>query len=231
MIDLHPVGHLAVKEKFFSQTSLSKTTWVVSDLKSKLELQTRALKQNPFLENDSVLRARELWRKLFLRQAPEYQILSSDLAHVLLGHWLHSLKLEWVRSSDSQSTLLVYLDQLLPLLVHESGEELLVDWLNDHPQSQIRWRSWYELAKRAWQYLNEMKMIPESMLAAALSATDVESAQWSKDFVFDLGSEISPLEVDLIRRLSEKHHITVLKPETPWTSQFVTSHACYERFK
>lgn len=230
MIQVRSVERLAQKEDIFAHIDLTSTTWIVSDLKSKLELQNRALKRHSFLENDSILRVRELWRKFFLRLAPEFQIISPDLSHVLLGQWLDRLDLSWVHSTNAQKTLLVYLDQLLPLLVHERGEELLVEWLAEHPQSQIRWRSWYELAKRAWTYLQELKVMPESMLAAALSATPLEEIQWNKKFVFDLGSEISPLEVELIQRLGLNHEVTILKPETAWTSRFVSSSACYERF-
>ena len=42
----------------------SRSTWIVPDLKSKSEIQKVLLEKYGFLEEDSVLRASELWGKL-----------------------------------------------------------------------------------------------------------------------------------------------------------------------
>ncbi len=231
MLQLKPVKNFSEKQSHLESIDPFETSWIVSDLKSKSELQKRIMKQTNFVEDINVLRASELWKTIYLRFNPQARLISQDLTATILSHWLKPMELQWTKSAESQKTLLIYLEQLLPLLVQKNGEELLLEWMEEHPESQIRWRSWFELSKRAWDYLRAQGLTPLNMVSGALIEYDVEELNWSKHLVFDLGSEISPLEVDLIHRMSKSNSVTVIVPTTSWTHRFSASSACYERLK
>jgi hypothetical protein len=229
MLNLIPCASLADKENFLATAPLVHLSWIVSDLQSKHELQKRLHRRLPYVEETHVLRASELWKKLFLRWDPAMRLISPELTQVLLREWLQKFDLPWARSAQSQKSLVTYLEQFLPFLVHAQGEELLLSWLEEHPDAQVRWRSWFELSKHAWQFLLEQKQMPLSLAAPALLGAEVASLHWEKGFVFDLGSAIAPLEVELIQTLSTTHDVTVLQPVGPWTSSFAAVQTSYQR--
>jgi ATP-dependent helicase/nuclease subunit B len=229
MLQIVPCTSLADKEAHLLSAPLAEISWIVSDLQSKRELQKRLHQRLPFVEELHVLRASELWRKMFLQLDPDMHLISNELTQVLLREWLGHFDLPWARSPQSQKALLVYLEQFLPFLVHDHGEDLLLHWLEEHPQAQMRWRSWFELSKHAWRFLFEHKQMPLPLAGPALLCYDLAKLRWPKQFVFDLGSAIAPLEVELIATLAATNTVTVLRPVGSWTEGFLAVTSSYQR--
>jgi hypothetical protein len=63
MLHLHPVRSFSEKEELLRSFDPERQTWVVSDLRSKLDIQKYLLASRPILEEEAILRASELWRK------------------------------------------------------------------------------------------------------------------------------------------------------------------------
>jgi hypothetical protein len=231
MLTVHCVQNIRDKERLFESVGPRDVSWIVSDLQSKLEIQERMLDRSSFIEDEQVLRASELWFQIYRRLQPQVRCISMELASVLVHEWMSKLDLPFARSKDSQKTLFVYLEQLLPVLAHDHGQELLEQWLDDHSESQIRWRSWYELAKWTWSEFQEHQLMPRSLVKAALSNCSVARVQLDKRTVFDLGSALSPIEVELISELARSNEVVLVRPIGKWIQSFPVVEACYERME
>ena len=81
-------------ESFDPQT----TTWLVSDLKSKLDLNRRLLRESGFIPGASVLRAYELWKTLLTRTRADLQIVSREFVLTFIAERLSTSELEWARA-------------------------------------------------------------------------------------------------------------------------------------
>lgn len=195
-------------------------TWVVSDLKSKLEIQKILLEKNGFLQEEAVLRVSELWKKMLARLRPELRTVSADFSRTLMSQWLKDTDFSWAQTPGASQTLYQYIQQLLPILCHPNGEDLLEGWFEDHPESLIRWKHWYQLAFLAWQRFLDEKLITSSWFSGVLVNEPELGEAWQRDFVFDLGPDLTSVEADVIKILAKKREVEVIVPAPEWERRY-----------
>ena len=223
MLELREVHHPHQKQVLFKEYNPKEDTWLVSDLKSKLEIQKRFLIQGELLAEDSVLRVSELWRKFLIKGDPALRVISSDLARSLLSQWLEESEFEWAQSPGAAQNLFAYTAQLLPVLTHDQGPELLKEWWQDHADSLVRWGHWYQLASWAWQKLEEQKVVPAPWVSAWLTNWDKSQLSWPRRVFVDLGSELSAVEAEVLWQLAESTSVVVVAPGEYWRGRFEKS--------
>ncbi|MCB0365136.1 MAG: PD-(D/E)XK nuclease family protein [Bdellovibrionaceae bacterium] len=231
MLELREVHHPHQKQKLFEDFDPSRDTWLVSDLKSKLEIQKRFLRQGMVLAEDSVLRVSELWRKFLVRCSPGARVISADLARSLLGQWLEESEYEWAKSPGTAQNLFAYTAQLLPILTHNQGEEILQEWWGDHSDSLVRWGHWYNLSKWAWSQFEEKNLVPSPWVSAWLSNWSGPRLTWSRRLFVDLGSELSAVEAEVLWGLSGSSDVFIVTPGEQWRGRFDKSLRGYRVLK
>lgn len=215
MLKILKVASASERYDFFkAQTRLEKSapaTWVVSDLKSKFEIQNEILKQKNFFKDEEVLRASELWKKWLMRVQPDYKFISREFLLSLLKERLS--KNDFVAAQSAATTVSYFMDLFMPLLGHENGIPSLRAWLQEHPNSVYRWAGWLELAKKEYDFFLSQKMVATHWSSSLLlSQLHLEPQLWDSEFIFDLGSELKRHEVELIWQLSQKSKVTVIEP-------------------
>ena len=201
------------KQKKLKNFSGKGFSWVVSDLRNKLEIQKKLLNKSSFLEDKAVLRASELWKKLLFQICPQLQVLSKDMAESVIsaelraqGHKGQTLKMA--------KLILVYMEYLMPFLIHPEGAEVLDEYFQREPSASVRWGQWHQRARLHWKSFLDQNLIPEPLVSGVLlgelQAGSVPT--WDRGFVFDLSSEISAVEADIISELSKVQSVEVLIP-------------------
>ena len=105
-----------------SDIQSQKTTWLISDLKSKLEIQKLLLSKSEFLNAESVLRASELWRLLLFRVNPEWQIVSREFAISLISQYLKDLRTDELQSLSLETKFFCKYDLQLYYSAHAGVE-------------------------------------------------------------------------------------------------------------
>lgn len=232
MLTVQSVASARAQREIFSEFDPTTHTWIVSDLKSKLDLQKLLLERRDFLEGDSVLRASELWRTMLSRLRPDLQIVSREFMLTWLGHKLSLMELDWTKTPGVAQAAYEYLTQLMPILSHPDGAEMMEEWFaSGHESAQSRWGRWFELSKTLWGELLEEGFIGPNWAAGVLVNELDLGAAWTRPLVIDLGAELDQVEADLFVQLSEKVDITILKPEPEWVSEYARSLSAYEVFE
>ncbi|MCB0361257.1 MAG: PD-(D/E)XK nuclease family protein [Bdellovibrionales bacterium] len=217
MIELRIVHQ---KQEIFGEYDPEYGTWLISDLKSKMEIQKRFLRKGRLLAEDSVLRASELWRKFLSSRFPGHRLISADLARALLAQWLEKSEFSWAKSPGSAQNLFIYCAQLLPLFGHSQSEELMKEWWEDHETSLLRWGHWYHLSRWAWSQLDEARLVPSPWVSSWLNIKDGAQLIWPRKLFVDLGSELSVVEAQVLWNLSKSSDIVVLVPGPQWRQNF-----------
>lgn len=208
-----------------------KQTWLVSDLKSKLELQRRLLARVDHLEEAAVMRASELWRTLAWRLRPDVRVVSLDLIRTLLQKELESQSVSWARGPLAVRTLTQLMPQFLPLIRQIPDPDLAREWLTEHPQSMIRWGHWFELALRVWRHLEDQKVAPPQWLPGLLVGEPELPSAWSRHLIVDLSAQVTAIEIEILKRLAGKSNVSVLVPAPPWRRAYSDSLAAYEKLE
>ncbi len=195
-------------------------TWLVSDLHSKLELQNLFVEDASFLEEDSVLRASELWKKLLFRVRPSLELVSKEFLLVSVQGILEKRGVDDEAIVDVSAQALDYVQQLLPLLCHPRGDEMLREWFGSYPQGKTRWFSWYELSLQIWKMALQQGFIGHSWAGGVLLNEFGFEQFWKRKLVVDLGVEINQIDVELLQHMGRYLEIEVLVPCPPWALDY-----------
>lgn len=195
-------------------------TWVVSDLKSKQEIQNESLLKYGYYTDDAILRVSDFWRLWIRRLEPTLQVVSSDFIKSLTQNFidLYGDKLEI--SESEVSTLNKAVQEFAPLLLHPSSEDVLEEWLSSQ-ETEKKWQRWYQLAKVCINYIvNEKKVIDAKWSAAYLQSLDLNLISWPRKMYVDLGSELTTIEMGLFKHISQKQDVVLITPDPEWKDKF-----------
>ncbi len=235
MLKIEFFTHNYQKKEFFQKFNHENHSWIVSDLTSKIQIQKEVFSnlentsgvQFPVLEENSVLRANELWLKLLNQSHMDYSACNLDFIKSVADHWLKSKNIPWAKSSDASSILVQYMNQLLPFFEHFEGKTILGSWFTENQDKYIQWAHWAKLCEGFWEFLKSEKLFFSQWAPGLLVENESFEGYWNKDIIFDLGSRLTLLEVDLIIKLSSSYTITVLVPnylenyESLWPYKFL----------
>lgn len=208
-------------EELFSLFDPQKQSWVVSDLRTKLEMQKLLIARQGYFLDSAVLRASDLWKQLLKRLAPDLRIVSKDFARSLLRSFVDQNSAAFQINSTSEKSLFNYMTQLAPLALAADSDEQISKWFEDHPEIALRWQSWYLLARIALRWMiQEKKVIIADWIPSYLQEIDGLEEAWDQDLIVDLGSEISTVEAEVFQRLSHHQEVTVIEPRPAWHEEF-----------
>ena len=207
------------------------STWLVSDLRSKLDLNRGLLESREFVPAECVMRASELWKILISRLRPDLQIVSKEFAVTLISQKLAASGLDWVRAPGAAPAAYDYMTQLMPVLAHPQGEEMMQEWFADNPASHARWGRWFDLSLTLWREFLDEGFIAPPWASGVLVNEDSMGDAWGKPLVVDLGAELDQVEADLFVELSKFVDVTVLRPEPEWAGDYKKALVAYDIFE
>ncbi|MFN7730004.1 MAG: hypothetical protein ACK5P7_12670, partial [Bdellovibrio sp.] len=208
----HPTDKQQWLDKFLPETE----SWLVSDLRSKSEIQQQLLQTKPGYEDWTIYRASELWRLLLRRARPELQLLPRDFALSWLTDVLRrDRKTSQNRLIQPQSakTLLGVMDLFAPLFSHPDGKQILSDFFAAEPIAAERFGVWATLAQFYFAQFAQQNWTLPSWVPALLSNEDRLTELWDRPLWVDLGAELRQSEVEILKRLASVVSVTVLVPE------------------
>lgn len=228
MITLRSIRGSAESRDQLLQFDPEQTTWLVSDLKSKLDLNRRLLTERKFLRGEAVLRANELWRLLLGRVRPDLQTVSREFALTLIAERAASLDLDWAKAPGVAQAAFSYVGQLMPVLAHPHGEEIMKEWFEKNTGSRDRWGRWWTLASEVWKtFLEDGYIAPAWASGVLVNETGLDEV-WKRPLIVDLGAELNQVEADLLILLGDHVDITILRPEPEWSSEYSRCLVAYE---
>lgn len=212
----HPDDIRAKLSEFNPQT----TTWVVSDLKSKQEIQAQCIEKYGFYSDEAILRVSDFWKMWMRRLAPSTQIVSSEFIKVLIGQFIELQGAEDGIQAYEAKTLYKYVSDLAPLLLHPQSHEVLADWVEEK-ETKPQWSKWIAISQKCLDYIaQEHNCIESAWIVSYLQKLELEKIVWPKKLIFDLGSQMTSLEMGLLNTLSRDNQIEIIVPDPAWKNKF-----------
>lgn len=213
----HHPDDVADKLKSFNP---QKETWIVSDLKSKQEIQKIAIHQQKYYSDESVLRISDFWKMWIRRFCPHLQIVSSDFIKELVKNYIEIYGEKLALEKQEASTLYKYMTDLAPLVLHEQSHQTLKEWIKSK-KPEPQWMKWEIVAQNCLQYIIQTHhCLESSWVSAYLQNQPIEKIIWPNKIIFDLGSKMTSLEMGLIQILAQKNEIEVIVPRPPENKQW-----------
>lgn len=201
-----------------------KDTWIVSDLKSKQEIQALALNRYSYYTDDAILRISDFWRLWIRRLEPTLQVVSSDFIKSLVQNFVDRYGAQLDLLDSEVLTLFKAVQEFAPLILHPTSHEVIQEWLAqefEKNNTEKKWQRWYQLAKVCINYIvNENNAIDSKWSAAYLQSSATDLISWPRRIFVDLGSELTSVEMGLIKIISQKQDVFVVVPDPEWKDQF-----------
>lgn len=194
-------------------------TWIVSDLRSKFEMQKILLeKQDGYLDAD-ILRASDLWKNLLKRARPEMRLISRDFARSLVHSFLRAQKENLQLDVVSEKSVLSAMDRFAGVVFHPGGSDTVEELFAENPQSSERWGKTFAVAKAALEDLRSKNLFIAPWAAALLQTEEGFSSFWKKPLIVDLGAEMTGAEAQLFRELAREIDVTLIEPAPSWRKE------------
>jgi ATP-dependent helicase/nuclease subunit B len=208
----------------------SSCTWIVSNLKSKNEIQKVLIEKNKFFFESSCLRISELWNQIIKVNYPVIKVWPQSIYKLFLRKNLVDYKNEFQINENSFDTLLRYIQQLSPLLFHPNRNDLIKDFFIKNEASFERWHHWYLSALTMHLIMFEdKKVILQEQIPSFLQTQLNYISLSNKKFIFDLGTEVTQIEMDLIKSISQNSEVIILQPLINIGDEFKFLNRPYER--
>lgn len=190
----------------------SESTWIVSDLRNKFEVQQFVLEKQDTFEDLSVLRASELWRFLLKRVAPDMELVSRDFVRVWIRERLKKEEVPFAAQADQ--TILEMMDLMNSVFLHPEGGNQIRDWFQENPESLQRWGGWFLLAEKFFQELiDQNKMSSHWAVGYLLYGVDKKwESFWKRPLIVDLGAQLGKNEAEILLQISRVCDVSVLTP-------------------
>lgn len=218
--------------EIFKSFDAQNQSWLVSDLRTKFELQQKILQRDGQFRDESVYRASELWKLLLKRIDPSVRIVSDSFARSLLRGILDEHEETLSVNAAAEDTIFSYIDQLAPIIFHPQGTQRLDEWFSENPESESRWKVWYLRAKFcASKLLQDHGVLTADWVTAYLQEFQDFSKVWNFPLIVDLGGEITKVEAELLIQISKSVDVTILEPAPQWRNEFRYLLTPYEDLK
>ncbi len=214
MITHHLIQSPDQQESLLRDLASQNFRFIVADLETKFWTQHLLRKwRGGLVCSDDVLRASELWSLLLQRVDASWQVLPQQIAPFVLEQKMIQVLKETSLDISSQDSQRLYqtMGQILPLLSHSDGEEIIEAWFQDNAEAQTRWYDWYRMSRFAWQDLHEKRSLPLEWMKAVL-LNQATLLYEGEGFVFDLGLDLDDVESELIINMGRHVPIEVLIP-------------------
>lgn len=199
---------------------VEKFRWIVSDLKSKQDLQRLSLFKNKFYIDDQIIRISDFWLIWLRRLAPQMQVASSDFLKTYIQQIAESDTTLNLKPNEVP-TLHYFIQQLAPLLL-SANHESLMEWFseNKYNNDNHKWYKWYLKSKYVLSHILQKKMIDARWISSYLQGLDLEKIDDNSPLVLDLGSEMTSVEMGVFNRLSKQCDIYIIVPHPEWATKY-----------
>lgn len=230
MLKTVPLKEFGDKQARIESWDPRNESWIVSDLQSKWELQKLAIDRIRAISDSAVLRTTDLWRRLAQIYLPDLEILSPELAVTLFGDWIHQRDLPWAKSAQSVQLVMQQIQRWLVMYSDPHHEAALKEWFAEHPESFAHWGHWYYLGQEIWERCQAERLALPAWLPALLLQFDLSNGVATRKLIFDLGPQISPVEMALIERMARFVEVEILIPNVPWQNLMPRTLEAYQSF-
>ena len=224
MLSFVNLSHPLQLKELVGQYDPLKDTWIVSDLKSKQEIQNESIKKHSYFTDEAILRASDFWRLWIRRIDPTLSLVSSDFIKSLVQNFVDQYGKKLDLLDSEVSTLARALQEFAPMHLHPNSNEVLEEWLAQElkkNKTEKKWQKWFQYSKVCLSYiLKEHHVIDAKWAAAYLQSIDLNLIQWPRRVFVDLGSELSSVEMGLFRELAQNQDVVIISPKPEWSAKF-----------
>lgn len=221
------------KKKLFESLQVESDSWLVADLKVKFDYQMELLRNAEGFEDTTVYRLSELWRYLYKQHLWTYEILSPDLARILIAQLLAEKEAEIFKSPRAAELTFQCLQEFASLYADSKDLQVIEGWFSENPDS-LKWYGWFEAAREIFLKLKEKNLILASWIPYLLVEVEKPLLFTKKKIFLDVGIHLSAIESKVLIKMAQdsQAELVILRPAAEEIEdRFSFSLQVYNEFK
>ena len=230
MLKIIKIKDPSCKWQWLSHINPKTDCFLVSDVKTKLSIESALLEKEECLPGFCVMRAYEFYTELFYSLNLNWNLVSDLFIQEVFSDFCSQNKETWIRNLRDSNSFFSFFKSFLPLLSHKESPQLFEEWLKEK-RKPILWRSWIDLAQKFFFYLEEKKIFPESEKKALLlhHLPLTERLNFKKERIYvDLSFSMDICEAEIFKALSLHREIFILSPQLEKPFLFEKSFDVYQ---
>lgn len=201
------------KKRLFESFRVDSDSWLVADLKVKFDFQMELLRKAQGFEDTTIYRLSELWRYLYKQYLWNYEILSPDLARVLISQFLAEREEDIYKSPRAAELTFQCLQEFASLYSDSKDLQLIESWFSENPDS-LRWYGWFEAAREIFFKLKGKNLILASWIPYLLIDVDKPLFFSKKRIFLDVGIHLAAIEAQVLIKIARdsQAELMILRP-------------------
>ena len=221
------------KKKLIDDAIENRSCIVVSDLKSKFEIQNIILARKGFFDDQDIIRVSELWLKLLKMAQPFLEVVDTEYALILIKEVLQNKALELFQLTYQvglENRIYDQFEQWSVLLTHPEAVISIKDALSTDFTDSEHFPFWWKSLLLAQYVFNELinaKLLPKNSIDGFLLNHFSQEKDLQLNLTLDLGCNLSKTEAEIFQRISRFNQIDVLMPQFPMIKQYRNLLAAY----
>ena len=230
MIKFIKIRDPSLKWQILSEFNPTTDCFIVSDIKTKLFVESELLTKHNFLPGFCVMRINEFYKELFYSSDLNLNLQSDSFIRELFLEFCTRCNEPWVKNLQKTTSFFKFFNAFLTVVFHNENFNLFIEWFNKK-EKPIVWRSWFNLSQKFFNFLQSKKVLHESGLKALLLhyLSSQTQSSFKKERIFlDLSFSLDLCEKEIFKEFSHYKEIYILSPELENPISFDSSFNVYQ---
>lgn len=215
MLKLITVKDLAIKRAWIDEINFNDSCLLVSDIKTKLSIESQILKKQEFIPGSCIMRVHEFYQDIFNSLNHEWQIVSDAFIKELFLEFRDTLKNKENLNSQNPNSFFKFFNMFLPSLLDKNNSHVFLDWFSES-KNTILWKDQFFLSQEFFSFLESKKLMHESgkksLIFYQLSLG--KKPHFKKQNIYvDLSFSLELCEKEIFKELSKFKNIHIIAPQ------------------
>ncbi|MCY4321918.1 MAG: PD-(D/E)XK nuclease family protein [Bdellovibrionaceae bacterium] len=232
MLKFVKIADQSKKSEFLIDFNPKDSAFIVSDIKTKIFLESELLKKYHYLPGSCVMRVNEFYKELFYSINNEWHLIPEAYLRELFYDFCINQNKSWIKNLKNSKNFLDFFNNFLIILIDKENLKYFEEWLDENKNLFLK--NWFNLSKRFFEFLERKKVLSESglkfILLNNLSAIDNVLFPKSK-IVIDLSFSLDLCEKEIFKKLSDYKEVYILSPDLRYESFFKSKFDIYKMWE
>ena len=233
MLQFVKIKDQSEKINFLVNFNPKDSTFIVSDIKTKLFLESELLKKYYHLQGSCVMRANEFYEECFCSLDNEWNLMPDSFVKGLFFDFCNNQSENWIKNLQNSKSFFEFWNSFLVVFLHQENLKAVEEWLESH-SGNLFWKKWFQLSQKFFQFLKSKKMLNESgvksLLLHKLSSADKLLFNKNKILV-DLSFSVDLCEKEIFTELARYKEVYILSPNLKYSGLFENKFDVYEKWE
>ena len=233
MLKLIKIRNQSEKIKFLIGFKPEDSAFIVSDIKTKLFLESELLKKYLHLQGPCVMRANEFYKELFNSLNSKWSLMPDSFVKELFFDFCNNQKESWIKNLQNSKSFFEFFSSFLVVFLHKENLKAFEEWLESCKRN-LFWKNWFQLSQAFFEFLETKQMLSESgvksLLLYHLSSANQLSFNRNKILV-DLSFSLDLCEKEIFTELARYKEIYILSPHLKYSQFFENKFDIYEKWE